>query len=78
MLRVAGTTQISEALAQVGYKNQGRKKVLIALGAPTDLKRLERIANDDPARYVKTVEKGLRESDFQAIEKAALLGVTRP
>ncbi len=77
MLRVAGTTQISEALARVGYKNRGRK-VLIALGAATDLRRLERIAEDDPARYVRTVKKGLRGSDLRAIEKAALLGVTRP
>ena len=76
LLRLAGTTQISEAIAKVGYKNSG-KKLLVAVGTPKDLRKLEKLADENRRTYKRSRGTELTSADFEAIEGAALLGVTR-
>jgi tRNA threonylcarbamoyladenosine modification (KEOPS) complex Cgi121 subunit len=76
LLRLAGTTQISEAIAKVGYKKSGRK-VLVAVGTTRDLRRLEKLAGEKGETFKKSRVKDLSAADLETIEGAALLGVTR-
>ena len=76
LLRLAGTTQISEAIGKIGYKCSGRK-ILVAVGTPRDLLKLEKLAEEDRETYKRSRGTELSSADFEAIEEAALLGATR-
>jgi tRNA threonylcarbamoyladenosine modification (KEOPS) complex Cgi121 subunit len=71
LLRLAGTSQIGEALEEIGYKRKG-KKVLVAAGPGSGLARLAKSLAGD-AR-LKRVRKGpLTEDDLEVVETAALV-----
>ena len=73
LLRLARTTQISEALAKVGYK-KGEKRILIAAGKKGEVKRLvtSGIAKGSRLRSVE-----LSESEWGKVEEAAILTALR-
>ena len=76
LLRMAGTTQISRAISSVGYQRTG-SRLIVAIGARRDIRKLEDHAVQNPERYSKTPVKSLTSSDFEAIERAALLNAAR-
>ena len=73
LLRLAHTTQISEALARVGYK-RGGKRILIAAGKKAEVRRLvaSGIAKGSRLRSVE-----LSESEWGRVEEAAILSALR-
>jgi tRNA threonylcarbamoyladenosine modification (KEOPS) complex Cgi121 subunit len=76
LLRLAGTTQISEAIGKVGYRNGGTK-VLVAVGTTRALRKLEKLADQKRDVFKRSRSMELSSADLEAIEGAALLGVTR-
>lgn len=76
MLRLAGTTQISKAISNLGYTGSG-SRVIVAMGARSDLKRFEKYAARNPERYRKTTGTKLMKADLEAVERAALLSGAR-
>jgi tRNA threonylcarbamoyladenosine modification (KEOPS) complex Cgi121 subunit len=75
LLRMAGTTQISEAIRKVGYK-AGGVKVVVAIGSGRELRKIQRLADEEPATYERICSAELTSSDLETIERAALLGIT--
>ena len=73
LLRLARTTQISEALARVGYK-RGEKRVLIAAGKKGEVMRLV-ASGIAEGRRLRSVE--LSESEWERLEEAAILSALR-
>jgi len=75
LLRLAGTTQISEAIERAGYRAEGTK-FLIAAGGEKWVRRLESCLAQGARRRRYTILKG-DELDARAaatVERAALLG----
>ncbi len=73
LLRLARSTQISEALARVGYK-RGKKRVLIAAGKKGEVMRLV-ASGIAEGRRLRSVE--LSESEWLRVEEAAVLSALR-
>src|SRR2546425_11549133 len=73
LLRLARTTQISEALARVGYK-RGEKRILIAAGKKEEVGRLV-ASGISEGRRLPSVE--LSESEWGRVEEAAILSALR-
>ncbi len=73
LLRLARTTQISEALMKVGYR-RGARRILIAAGKSGEVKRL--IASGIPkGRRLRSAE--LSEREWRRVEEAAILSALR-
>jgi len=71
LLRLAGTSQIGEALVERGYKGEG-KKVLVAAGPGRELARLAKAVGGDPR--LRTLKKGRPTGDdLRVVERAALV-----
>jgi len=73
LLRLARSTQISEALARVGYK-RGEKRILIAAGKKGEVMRLVASGIVEGMR-LRSVE--LSESEWLRVEEAAILSALR-
>ena len=74
LLRVAGTSQISEAMEKSGYKARGRR-LLIATGREEDLKALMRDLSKMPSYSVREDRRERPDQyDMHLVERAALLG----
>ena len=74
LLRVAGTSQISEAMEKSGYKAKG-KRLLIATGGEAEMKALRKALSKMPAYSAREEETGKPDKEgMQAVERAALLG----
>jgi hypothetical protein len=78
LLRLAGTTQISEAIERSGYGavgggEEGRKLMLVAAGAPRAVAGLERALAADP-RYRRLEGTEIGPRGLAMVETAALLG----
>jgi len=73
LLRLARSTQISEALARVGYK-RGEKRILIAAGKKGKVMRLVASGIVEGMR-LRSVE--LSESEWLRVEEAAILSALR-
>lgn len=73
LLRLARTTQISEALARVGYK-RGEKRILIAAGKKGEVMRLVASGIVEGMR-LRSVE--LSENEWLSVEEAAILSALR-
>jgi len=73
LLRLARTTQISEAVASVGYK-RGEKRILIAAGKKGEVKRMVGSGIAE-GRRLPSVE--LSESEWERVEEAAILSALR-
>jgi len=73
LLRVAGTTQISEAIEGCGAR-RGQSFLLIVVADPTILDDLE----ESPLRGARRLQRAvLSKSELMAVERAALLNVLR-
>ena len=81
LLRLAGTTQISEAIERSGYgaegkeeeEGEGRKLLLVAVGSPRAVGGLRRALAADP-RYVLLEGEEIDARGLAMVERAALLG----
>ena len=73
LLRLARSTQISEALARVGYK-RGEKRILIAAGKKEEVRRLA-ASGVSEGRRLPSVE--LSEDEWGRVEEAAILSALR-
>ncbi|TLY16272.1 MAG: hypothetical protein E6K86_04635 [Thaumarchaeota archaeon] len=73
LLRLARTTQISEALARVGYK-RGEKRILIAAGKKWEVMRLV-ASGIVVGMRLRSVE--LSENEWLSVEEAAILSALR-
>ncbi len=73
LLRLAATTQISEALTRVGYREGGRQ-VLIAAGRRREVKKLITSGKVDGTR-LSSVE--LTKDEWKRVEEAAVLSALR-
>jgi tRNA threonylcarbamoyladenosine modification (KEOPS) complex Cgi121 subunit len=73
LLRLAGTTQISEAIEKIGAKPD-RPFLVIVAAEEKDLARLE---TGEGARWERLPSRPLTTGDLTRIEKAALLDVER-
>lgn len=73
LLRLAGSTQISEAIRSAGAK-PGRPFVLVVAGERTDLDSLEARKG---ATWKRLPSRPLSRDDFGKIERAALLDAER-
>jgi len=73
LLRLGGTTQISEALAKVGYR-KGSRSILVAVGTRRDLNRLMRSVKE---HGVRLEESRLSKKEMMRIEEAAVLSARR-
>jgi tRNA threonylcarbamoyladenosine modification (KEOPS) complex Cgi121 subunit len=73
LLRVAGTTQISEAIQKVGVKD-GRASLLFVAGEQSDLERLD---STRAAEWERMQSGPLTKEDLERIERAALLDAQR-
>jgi tRNA threonylcarbamoyladenosine modification (KEOPS) complex Cgi121 subunit len=72
LLRLAGTSQITEALQKHGYSAQGAK-MLVAAGPNKDVERLRReLSSSTPYRVLE--RERVDDEDLDMVEVAALLG----
>jgi tRNA threonylcarbamoyladenosine modification (KEOPS) complex Cgi121 subunit len=74
LLRLAGTRQIGEAFARVGYKSSAKRLFMVAAceGGGAALRSLsKRLAGDGRFKEVPRTEMG--EADLDMVERAALL-----
>ncbi|MDA4123432.1 MAG: KEOPS complex subunit Cgi121 [Thaumarchaeota archaeon] len=78
LLRLAGTSQISEAIGRAGYK-AGGKLYLVAAGTEAAISRLRRSlrATGKGTVYAILPTEDLDESGREMVEAAALLGTRR-
>jgi tRNA threonylcarbamoyladenosine modification (KEOPS) complex Cgi121 subunit len=72
LLRLAGTSQITEALQKHGYGARGAK-MLVAVGSNKDVERLRRELSGSKSYRLLEPEK-VDEEDLDMVEVAALLG----
>jgi tRNA threonylcarbamoyladenosine modification (KEOPS) complex Cgi121 subunit len=74
LLRLAGTRQIGEAFATVGYKSGADSLFMVAAceGRMAPLRALERRLAVD-ARFREVPRRGLEKDDLDLVERAALL-----
>ncbi len=71
LLRLAGTTQINEAIREKGFKG-GRDNVLILFGKSANVRKAAK-----RMKMKKLRRKRLKESELERIERAALLSGER-
>lgn len=76
LLRVAGTSQIEEALRRVGYGRSG-KKVLLAIGDGRALARVRRHCIVHAPGATPLVKSPLSRRELEKVEEAALLGARK-
>ncbi len=78
LLRLAGTSQISEAIGSAGYK-AGGKLYMVAAGSEADISRLRRdlSASGKGAEYAILSTEDLDDNGRQMVEAAALLGTRK-
>ena len=72
LLRLAGTSQISEAIERTGHQALG-KRILVAAGPAEDVDELRRLLAKDK-RYRLIEGEALGAEGLMMVEKAALLG----
>jgi tRNA threonylcarbamoyladenosine modification (KEOPS) complex Cgi121 subunit len=75
ILRLAGTTQIAEAIKRVGHQRTGNN-TLIAIGKEKDMKPFMRYLSQEKA-FMKLSRFALSEEELELIERSALLNVER-
>lgn len=74
LLRIAGTRQIGEAFARVGYKSEAKRLFMVAAceGGGAALRTLsKRLAKD--GRFREVPRRHVGEEDLELVERAALL-----